>query len=316
MYEADDGRLRCSVCGRGPEHLRRLVPGPDGLLCDECVAVAKDLSGHAHPKEASARVAERPVAVIPARYASTRFPGKPLAQLCGKPMIQHVHERCVESGAFSQVLVATDDPRVASAVEAFGGHAQLTSGTCESGTDRVAEVARSMERWLPHGRDVPLARTPDQMVFINVQGDEPAIHPEALRTLAGAFEDPKVEMATLVRPLDEGERANPNVVKAVVGEDGHALYFSRADLPHAREARSPVARWAHVGIYGYRWATLLTVASLPPSPLERIEGLEQLRALEHGVRIACRPTSHRSAAVDVPGDLPAVEKLVEAMKRN
>jgi 3-deoxy-manno-octulosonate cytidylyltransferase (CMP-KDO synthetase) len=140
------------------------------------------------------------VAVIPARYGATRFPGKPLAPLRGKPMVQHVWERCRQSEAFTDVVVATDDARIADAVKAFGGKAVMTSSECPSGTDRVAQVAQQM---------------PDAEVFINVQGDEPLVHPESLQTLASAFSDPDVEMATLVRPLDAAELENPNVVKVV-----------------------------------------------------------------------------------------------------
>ncbi|MFZ5471393.1 MAG: 3-deoxy-manno-octulosonate cytidylyltransferase [Myxococcota bacterium] len=252
--------------------------------------------------------ASKPTAVIPARYASSRFPGKPLALIAGKPMVQHVYERCQESDAFDHIIVATDDARIEEAVRRFGGAVALTSPACASGTDRVAQVARSTEA----------------NVYVNVQGDEPAIHPQSLAALTQAFDDPLVEMATLVRPLAENERANPHVVKAVVGADGFALYFSRADVPYVREEHPPLPlgegkgegrgnlrRFAHVGIYGYRRATLLRLAALPPSPLELAESLEQLRALENGIRIACRPTSHRSVAVDRPEDIPAAEAFLQ-----
>ncbi len=237
----------------------------------------------------------KPIAVIPSRYGSTRFPGKPLALIAGKPMVQHVYERCVDSGAFQAVLVATEDERIVAAVEAFGGQARMTSMACTSGTDRAAEVARAMEG----------------DVFVNVQGDEPAVHPEALRTLVGAFSDRRVEMATLIRSLEDDERANPNVVKAVVGVDGNALYFSRADIPFQR-GPTPAERHAHLGLYGYRRETLLKLASLPPSPLEQVESLEQLRALENGIRIACRVTSHVSLGVDTPADLAKAEALLKS----
>lgn len=282
--------MHCSVCGKDKERSEQ--------ICPECLAVAKDLSGKPLP--------QHPVAVIPARYGSSRFPGKPLALLAGKPMIQHVYQRCLESQAFSQVLVATDDPRIAEAVQTFGGRAELTSPGCESGTDRVAEVARALEKWLPAGSD-------ERMAFVNVQGDEPAIHPRALAELAQAFQQPEVEMATLVRPLDEAERQDPNVVKALVGVDGHALYFTRADAPYLRNPSPELKRYAHLGVYGYRWHTLLTLAALPPSPLEQAEGLEQLRALEHGIRIACRVTEHRSVGVDRPEDLASAERLLQSL---
>ncbi|MHB8875602.1 MAG: 3-deoxy-manno-octulosonate cytidylyltransferase [Myxococcaceae bacterium] len=241
----------------------------------------------------------RPIAVIPSRYASTRFPGKPLASIAGKLMVQHVYDRCLESKAFARVLVATDDERVAAAVRGFGGEAILTSAGCLTGTDRVAEVARS----LPGSGEV----------FVNVQGDEPAIHPSALETLALAFDDPRVLMATLVRPLAEAERQNPNVVKALVGQDGFALYFSRADLPYLRNEGAPLQRFGHLGIYGYRRQTLERLSKLPPSPLEQAESLEQLRALENGIRIACRPTAHRSVGVDRPEDVPAAAALLREL---
>ena len=243
---------------------------------------------------------DRPTAVIPARYGSTRFPGKPLAKLLGRTMIAHVHARCVESGAFGRVLVATDDARVADEVRRFGGEVVMTSPRCVSGTDRVAEAAASFE-----GRP--------QTPIINVQGDEPALHPDSLRALVAAFEQPEIQMATLVRPLEERERAAPHVVKAVVGLDGFALYFSRADLPFARDLQAKVSRLAHVGLYGYRRDTLARLATLPPSPLELTEALEQLRALENGIRIACRPTLHASVAVDVPEDLPRAEQAIAAL---
>lgn len=247
----------------------------------------------------------RPIAVIPSRYAAQRFPGKPLALLLGKPMVQHVWQRCVEAGCFSQVIVATDDPRIAEAVAAFGGTIAMTSPACASGSDRVAEVARS------HG-------TPDDAVYFNVQGDEPAIHPESLAILAKAYHDAQaqpIDMGTLIRPLLEAERSNPNVVKVVLDDTQHALYFSRADLPFQREVNGATnpPRWAHLGIYSYRKSTLLRVASLPPNVLERAESLEQLRALANGVRIACRVTKHASVSVDRPEDLPAANTALQAL---
>jgi len=237
----------------------------------------------------------KPVAVIPARWGSTRFPGKPLAMLGGRPMILHVLDACRASGAFSDVRVATDDGRIAHAVAAAGGAVERTAAHHPSGTDRVAEVAGR----LPPGVEV----------VVNVQGDEPLVHPEALRALAAAFDEPSVEMATLVRPLQPDERSNPHVVKAVLDLRSDALYFSRADVPFVR-GESPTERWAHQGLYGYRRATLLRLAALAPTPLERAESLEQLRALEHGIRIRCVPTTHVSIGVDTPGDLARAEALL------
>jgi len=258
---------------------------PNGTRCTACEALA----------EALAR-APRPVtlAVIPARFASSRFPGKPLALLRGRPMVQHVHAPNAPVGAFAAVVVATDDARIAEAVRGFGGHVALTSPTCSSGTDRAAEV---------------LARFPGVEVVVNVQGDEPLVDPEALRTLAEAFQDSAVQMATLVRPLEEEERGNPNVVKAVVAGSGDALYFSRAEVPFSRDGK-PAPRWAHVGLYGYRRAVLERLARLPPSPLEQVELLEQLRALEDGIRIRCLPTAFRGVGVDTPADLARAEALL------
>ncbi|MBF5045082.1 3-deoxy-manno-octulosonate cytidylyltransferase [Aggregicoccus sp. 17bor-14] len=237
------------------------------------------------------------VAVIPARYASTRFPGKPLTLIGGRPMIQHVWTRCQEAGCFTEVLVATDDARIADAVQGFGGRAVMTSPACPTGTDRVAEVAR--------GR-------PDVDVWVNVQGDEPLVDPASLRTLAGLFEDADVQMATLVRPLEAADAVSPNVVKAVLALDGDALYFSRATLPFVREAADvgSVRRWAHLGLYGYRRDTLLRLAALTETPLERAEKLEQLRALEHGIRIRCGQVQGHTVAVDVPEDVAKVEVLL------
>ncbi|MBX7097318.1 MAG: 3-deoxy-manno-octulosonate cytidylyltransferase [Myxococcaceae bacterium] len=239
------------------------------------------------------------IAVIPARYASTRFPGKPLAHLLGEPMIRHVHRRCLEAACFDAVVVATDDERIQAVCQGFGAEVALTSSECPSGTDRVAEVARA--RGL--GADA---------VWINVQGDEPAVPPAALRALAAAFDAPAVEMATLVRPLAEADRARPSVVKVVRAESGAALYFSRADLPFP-QSTVPVRRWAHVGLYGYRQRTLERLATLAPTELERAERLEQLRALGHGIVIHCVETQAHSPAVDLPEDVAAAEAALRAL---
>ncbi|PZR14995.1 MAG: 3-deoxy-manno-octulosonate cytidylyltransferase [Archangium gephyra] len=235
-----------------------------------------------------------PIAVIPARYASTRFPGKPLTMISGKPMIQHVYERCTEASCFARVIVATDDQRIVDVVKGFRGDVQLTSPDCASGTDRVAEVAREL-------------RLDDGEVIVNVQGDEPSVHPRALLALAQSFIDGVVQMATLVRPLREDERGNPNVVKAVLDEHRFALYFSRADLPYARNVEADAKRWAHLGLYGYRVGTLHKLSRLAPTMLEKTESLEQLRALGNGIRILCRETNYEAHAVDAPSDVPLAE---------
>lgn len=241
----------------------------------------------------------RPHAVIPARFASTRFPGKPLVLLAGKPMVQHTWERTVSSGAFEQVLIATDDARIADAARGFGAEVALTSPDCASGTDRVAEVARAR---------------PEVQLWVNVQGDEPLIDPDSLRTLALLLAGPDVELATLVRPLAEEERAVPHVVKAVITErasgQDEALYFSRADVPFLREGGRPPKRWAHLGLYGYRRDVLLRLAALPPSPLEQAEQLEQLRALEAGIRIRVARVAAGAPGVDTPTDLEHAARIL------
>ncbi|WNG33805.1 3-deoxy-manno-octulosonate cytidylyltransferase [Archangium violaceum] len=242
--------------------------------------------------------APRTFAVIPARYASTRFPGKPLALIAGRPMIEHVWRRCQEARVFDEVVVATDDVRIQETVTRLGGVAVMTSPDCATGTDRVAEVARAR---------------PEVDVWVNVQGDEPLVDPDSLRVLAGLFTDPAVEMGTLVRPLGAAEVNSPHVVKAVLALNGDALYFSRSTVPFIREPgeAGAVERWAHLGLYGYRRDTLLRLAGLSATPLEQAEKLEQLRALEHGIRIRCGKVAGRTVAVDVPEDVARVEAAMK-----
>jgi len=249
-----------------------------------------------------ADVSPRALAVIPARWGSTRFPGKPLALLAGRPLVQHVVEAAESSGAFERVLVATDDERIAEAVARFGGQVERTSAAHRSGTDRVAEVVARLP-----------AEAPD--VVVNLQGDEPLVDPASLRRLVQAFTDVRVAMATLVRPLeDAAERLSPHVVKVVPDIRGDALYFSRADIPFDRDGMR-VPRFAHVGLYGYRRATLVRLAQLPPTTLEQAESLEQLRALEHGISIRCIVTEHSSIGVDTPADLARAEAALAARSR-
>ncbi len=243
------------------------------------------------------------LAVIPARFASTRFPGKPLAPLLGRAMVLHVADRCREAGCFARVVVATDDARIADVVRGAGVEVAMTSPDCATGTDRVAEVAKA-------------AGLGGEEVIINVQGDEPALPPGSLRTLVGLFEDATVQMATLVRPLRSEERSNPNVVKAVLDERHQALYFSRADLPFTRDAEGAgLQRWAHVGLYGYRARTVARLAALPPTALEKTEALEQLRALGHGLRIACGVVAGTTQAVDRPEDVALAEAALRVLAR-
>jgi 3-deoxy-manno-octulosonate cytidylyltransferase (CMP-KDO synthetase) len=236
------------------------------------------------------------IVVIPARYESTRFPGKALALIAGRPMIEHVYQRATRARSIARVLVATDDERIARAVERFGGEALMTSATHLTGTDRLAEVAARVEC----------------DVIVNVQGDEPLVEPAMIEQAIGPFrEDPTLQMTSLrARITDAAELADPNIVKVVVDRDGFALYFSRAPIPFTRDAGARTEAWRHVGLYGYRRPFLPTFAALPPSPLEQTERLEQLRALEHGVRIKVVDTPHFSIGVDTPADLAKVDALL------
>jgi 3-deoxy-manno-octulosonate cytidylyltransferase (CMP-KDO synthetase) len=242
------------------------------------------------------------VAVIPARYASTRFPGKPLADIDGRPMIEHVYRRAEASPLVSRVIVATDDLRIATTVTGFGGHVRLTRVDHRTGTDRLAEVASTL----------------DCDVIVNVQGDEPLLDPRAIAEAVAPFADPSIPMTTLYRRItNPSELTNPNVVKVVLDRGGFALYFSRAPIPHARDPRGgwpPL--YKHVGLYAYRRSALLVLASLEPTPLERAEALEQLRALEHGIRVKAVETAYDSLGVDTPEDLEQVRRLLTAPTSN
>jgi 3-deoxy-manno-octulosonate cytidylyltransferase (CMP-KDO synthetase) len=234
--------------------------------------------------------APRVVVIIPARFHSSRLPGKALADIGGRPMIEHVYRRAARARGVDAVIVATDDERIAEAVRRCGGHAVLTDGRHASGTDRIAEVARALRC----------------DIVVNVQGDEPLIDPAMITEAIEPFADPAVRMTTLCRASDDPAAASdPNVVKVVVDLQGDALYFSRAPIPHARGG-APVRFLRHVGLYGYRRDLLLELAGMPPAPLETAESLEQLRALEHGVRIRTIETSHDSIGVDTPEDLERV----------
>jgi 3-deoxy-manno-octulosonate cytidylyltransferase (CMP-KDO synthetase) len=237
------------------------------------------------------------VAIIPARYASTRLPGKVLADLDGRPMIEHVYRRAMASPVVSQVIVATDDLRIATRVNEFGGKVRLTKASHETGTDRLAEVAASLAC----------------DVVVNVQGDEPLVDPGTIAELAGPFKtDPSLQMTTLFRRIHDGaDLNNPNIVKVVLDRAGFALYFSRAPIPYIRDPRGgwpPLYR--HIGLYAYRRSTLLVLAGLEPTPLERAESLEQIRALEHGIRIKAVETRFESLEVNTPEDLEQVRRLL------
>ncbi len=245
--------------------------------------------------------------VIPARYGSSRFPGKPLALLNGKPMIQHVYEQAAACRAVSDVVVATDDDRIKHAVEQFGGRVLLVTGEYRTGTDRVAAVARRFAgEW-----------------FVNLQGDEIPLHPDLLSDLIDPFVQSGDEIGTLRRVMDTAEElSNPAIVKVVTDATGYALYFSRAPIPFVRDGaeRRVVCglHYVHLGVYMFTKEALLRVAALPTGRQEDAEKLEQLRALEAGMRIRVWDTAHASLRVDTPEDLPgATEQLrrAEELKR-
>lgn len=237
--------------------------------------------------------------VIPARYGSSRFPGKPLVPINGKPMIQHVYEQAAACKSVSNVLVATDDDRIKQAVEQFGGRVVKVTGDYRTGTDRVASVARMFAGDL----------------YVNLQGDEIPLNPLFLDSLIGPFIESGAKMGTLKRVIDStADLHNPSVVKVVTDAEGYALYFSRAPIPLVRDDphRHAVGglHYIHLGVYMFTKETLLKYAGLSTSPLEEAEKLEQLRALEHGIRIRVWETQHASLRVDQPDDVPDVaEKL-------
>jgi len=237
------------------------------------------------------------LAVIPARYTSTRFPGKPLVLIAGKPMIQHVYERVSCVSRIDSVLVATDDERIRAVVADFGGEAVLTSPDHQTGTDRIVEAIE--------GRDAEWV--------LNVQGDEPAIDGNDLsRLIETAQATPDTQAATLVfRLSDPAKIADPNIVKAVVAPGGHALYFSRSPIPFPRKVSevSP-AIWRHLGVYLFRREFLVRFHAWPQTPLEQTEQLEQLRILEHGEKLLCVEAQHEGVGVDVPEDLPNAEEFL------
>jgi len=235
--------------------------------------------------------------VIPARYSSTRLPGKPLADIAGKPMIQHVYERSILAQRPGQVIVATDHQLVYEAVKQFGGQVIMTSPDHLTGTDRLAEVA---------------GRFPDAKLIINVQGDEPLIPPAIIDQLAAAFDgNQDLQMATLMTEMDESEYSSPDAVKVVTNLQGYALYFSRSVVPFPRnDTGLPI--YKHIGIYAYRRDFLLKFAKLSATPLEKAESLEQLRALEHGYQIKVLKTDFKSIGVDTIEDLEKVNLLFKS----
>lgn len=245
----------------------------------------------------------RVVGVIPSRWGSTRFPGKSLAPIAGVPLVLRVIRRVRLATTLSDVIVATDDPRIAEVVRADGATAVLTRPDHPSGTDRIAEAVRALP--------VP----PD--IVVNIQGDEPLIDPALVDAVAQALANPAAfDMATAATPIASADELHrPDVVKVVTDDDGAALYFSRAPIPFVRGAPAdfppvPGRHWRHVGLYAYTRAALERMVAAPPAPLEQLEKLEQLRALALGMRIKVIPTNHSGAGVDSPDDIPRVEALL------
>lgn len=237
------------------------------------------------------------ICVIPARYASTRLPGKPLADIAGKPMIVRVYERVLGAKKPSEVIAAVDDERVYDAVINAGGKAIMTDKNHPTGTDRLAEVAKKCE---------------DADVIINVQGDEPLIDPQIIDDLAQVFlDDENLKMATVKTPMKEEEKEKPGNVKVITDKNDFALYFSRSLIPYPRE-NTGVKVYKHIGIYGYRRDFLLQYAQMEPTPLEQTESLEQLRALENGYKIKVIATDKHFVGVDTKEDLLEVNKIYQA----
>lgn len=238
------------------------------------------------------------VGIIPARYASTRFPGKPLIDIGGKSMINRVYEQCIKTPALHEVIVATDDERIAAHVESFGGKVMMTQPTHQSGTDRCAEVIEKYKGACD--------------AVINIQGDEPFIDPAQITLLAEVLSQPDTQIATLIKKIKgEEEVRNPNVVKAIINKSGDAIYFSRSPIPYRRNPGVEITYYKHIGIYGYSCQALKAITRLPLGSLEQAESLEQLRWIENGYRICLRETEMETIAIDTPDDL---ERVLKSMK--
>lgn len=285
-------------------HLGRM-PRLGGKFMPHLFCIVPDsryLRGHQHIPFTNMRQQEKLqfVGIIPARYASTRFPGKPLATLAGKPVIEHVYRRVVE--ALGSAYVATDDDRIAQAVERFGGQAVMTRADHKSGTDRIAEALEKT------GREVD--------VVVNVQGDEPFITTRQIETLCHCFDDEQTQIATLGKPFESMEAVeNPNSPKIVTDLKGFALYFSRSVIPYIRgfEQTNWLSHFPylkHLGIYAYRTEVLREITQLPQSPLEKAESLEQLRWLQAGYRIKVGITDEETVGIDTPEDLVRAERFL------
>lgn len=240
------------------------------------------------------------VGIIPARYHSKRLPGKPLALIHNRPMIQHVYQRAAQAASLEKVVVATDDPRIREAVVHFGGEVLMTSSEHRSGTDRVAEATRHLA-------------LKDDAIVVNIQGDEPLLRAEMIDSLVRNLqENSDVSMSTLAyQDTDQEDFVDPGVVKVVLDAKGRALYFSRSPIPAVQDKSSPLPYYKHLGFYGYRNSFLQKFTRLSPGVLERMEKLEQLRALEHGFSISVVISSFDSISVDAPEDLARVREIME-----
>jgi len=243
----------------------------------------------------------RCIGIIPARYASRRFPGKPLASILGRPMFWHVYQRASQCSQLDRVLLATDDERIRQSAESLNVPVVMTKLDHPSGSDRVLEAARSID-------------TPDESVIVNIQGDEPALAPPMISQLLGPFRQSSTSVTTLARRIDAGTAANSNMVKVVFAKGGTALYFSRAPIPWQSEKNSNPTYYGHIGLYAYRKNVLERFVKLGPSPLEQVEKLEQLRLLENGIPIHVVVTEYTSFGVDHPEDLESVAKLLAGEK--
>jgi len=239
------------------------------------------------------------ICIIPSRYESTRFPGKPLADLWGKPMIQHVYERVLMAKTVSYAAVATDDERICEAVRKFGGHAVMTSAAHRSGTDRIAEAVSKIDHT-------------DMSVVVNIQGDQPLFEPYQIDEVAKPLlDDPAIPMSTLIYKIQRDEEiTHPNAVKVVFDRDHYAIYFSRATIPYVRDRGNRASYYKHHGIYAYRRDFLEIFTQLPEGVLEKLEALEQLRALEHGYKIKVVETLYDSVEVDTPQELERVKCII------
>jgi len=238
-------------------------------------------------------------AIIPARYASVRFPGKPLALLAGKPIIEHVYKAASDSGLFDVITVATDNETIRNAVEKFGGKVIMTSSEHKSGSDRIAEANELIKADL----------------IVNIQGDEPFISQKPLKELLSAFNDANVQVASLMHKICKKEIADPNNVKVVCDNLGFAMYFSRSPIPFDRDGKSNIEYMKHVGVYAFRSSALNDFVSLPEGKLEVVEKLEQLRYLENGFRIKMIRTEYLGIGIDTPQDLEKAEQLYFQIKK-